>query len=119
MEQFRFTDGRTLDFRGDRSRSSNGKGGTLANSNERGAKGFVRTFQFDRNVGPKGWFKLDWILVKPYVEHPRDSRQPYIFAPHAARTLTRLNYAPKGRISDHSPITVDLPFQEPASPRGQ
>jgi endonuclease/exonuclease/phosphatase family metal-dependent hydrolase len=116
LQKFRFADGRTLDFRGDALRSANGRSGKLANSNERAAKGFVHTFAFERNIGSKGRFKLDWILVKPYVEHPRDAKQPYRFAPHAGRTLHRLNFAPSDRISDHSPMTVDLPLQEPRSP---
>jgi hypothetical protein len=116
VERFRFEDGTRIDFRGDRDRSYNGKTGTLANSNERGGKGFVRTFQFERNIGPKGWFKLDWIFVKAYAEKPRGQAQPYRFAPHSGRTLTALNYAPEERISDHNPISVDLPFEEPNLP---
>ncbi|MBL8228714.1 MAG: endonuclease/exonuclease/phosphatase family protein [Bryobacterales bacterium] len=113
LEAFRFADGTCLDFRGDPDRAVNHKSGTLANSNERGAKGFVKTFQFERNIGPKGWFKLDWIFVKGYTEHPRHAGQTYHFAPHSGRTLSLLNYAPEERISDHSPIAVDLPFDEP------
>jgi endonuclease/exonuclease/phosphatase family metal-dependent hydrolase len=110
LEKFRFTDGTAIDFRGDPEHSLNGKSGTLANSNERGGKGFIRSFEPERNIGPKGWFKLDWIFVKAYSTDPRDESQTYRFAPHRGRTLTLLNYAPAERISDHSPITVDLPF---------
>jgi hypothetical protein len=58
-------------------------------------------------------FKLDWIFVKSELENPRDPKGPYIFAPHFARTLTDLNNCPPEPLSDHSPMTVDLPFHEP------
>jgi hypothetical protein len=57
--------------------------------------------------------KLDWILVKAYATDPRDDTQPYRFAPHFARTLGSINYALDTRLSDHNPISVDLPFAEP------
>jgi hypothetical protein len=34
-------------------------------------------------------------------------------APHFARTLEKINYAAGKRLSDHNPITVDLPVEEP------
>jgi hypothetical protein len=43
IEQFRFADGTAFDFRGDRRRTANGHGGKLADSNERGLKGFEPT----------------------------------------------------------------------------
>lgn len=113
LERFRFTDGGAFDFRGDPERSSNGRGGKLANSNERARLGFAGTFEADRTLGPAGKFKLDWILVKSYITDPRDPRGPYRFAPHHGRTLTAANEFADGRISDHAPLTVDLPFAEP------
>jgi endonuclease/exonuclease/phosphatase family metal-dependent hydrolase len=115
LYRFRFADGNTFDFRGSAERSANGRGRTLANSNERARKGFRATFSFDRDLrGLAGSFKLDWILVKPLgLGHPRDDGAAYRFAPHFGRTLEELNRAVPGRISDHCPVTVDLPFDEP------
>jgi len=36
-----------------------------------------------------------------------------MFAPHFPRVLADLNNCLTEPISDHSPITVDLPFREP------
>jgi hypothetical protein len=113
LEEFRFDDETALDFRGIRSRTINGTSGTLANSNQRAGKGFVPTFQFERTIGAKGKFKLDWIFVKSYLHEPRDEHGPYLFAPHVPRTMFDVNYAFPERISDHTPISVDLPLAEP------
>jgi hypothetical protein len=110
---FRFDDGTAIDFRGIKQKTATGNSGTLADSNQRDAKGFVTTFQFQRTIGPKGKFKLDWIFVKSYLKDPADERGPYAFAPHFARALVETNYAPSERMSDHTPISVDLPFTEP------
>ena len=64
-----------------------------------------------------GRLKLDWILVKPYIEDPRDTTQTYRFAPHFARTMEAVNYALEERLSDHNPLSVDLPFEEPGDLR--
>ena len=114
LEDFRFQDGFAFDFRGDTSRTINGTGGTLANSNQRDTKGFAITYEFERTMGVVGKLKLDWILVKAYSTDPRDDKAPYRFAPHFSRTLGSINYALPARLSDHSPISVDLPFEEPA-----
>jgi hypothetical protein len=110
LEGFRFDDGYAFDFRGDVERSVNGNDGTLANSNHRDTKGFVVTFEVERTVGPAGKLKLDWIFVKAYANDPRDETASYRFAPHRGRTMEKLNYAVGGRISDHSPISVELPL---------
>ena len=112
LEEFRFEDDTVLDFRGIKSRTINGTAGTLANSNQRASKGFVPTFQFERTIGPKGKFKLDWIFVKSYLQEPRDENGSYLLAPHFPRTMFDVNYAFPERISDHTPISVDLPFAE-------
>ena len=65
--------------------------------------------------GVVGRFKLDWILVKPFTTNPRQSKQPLKFAPTYPTTMQELNSAPADRISDHPPITVDLPLTEPPS----
>jgi len=113
LETWRFAEGTVFDFRGDGDRSRDGKSGTLGNSNERDAKGFAETYAVTRTIGPTGKLKLDWILVKSYLEDPRDTKQTYRFAPHFARTMAEVNYALEERLSDHSPISVDLPFEEP------
>ncbi|MEZ5355090.1 MAG: endonuclease/exonuclease/phosphatase family protein [Bryobacteraceae bacterium] len=106
LEKVRFDDGGRFDFRGDRTRSG-GRDGTLANSNQRAEKGFVPTYSLTRTYGPIGQFKLDWFFVKV------PAGNGFRFAPHFPRTYQKLNHSYADRLSDHSPITVDLPFNEP------
>jgi endonuclease/exonuclease/phosphatase family metal-dependent hydrolase len=114
MEKFRFTDGMAFDFRGDAERNSHDKAGTLANSNQRGAKGFVPTFALKRDFGGlAGRYKLDWMVVKPYITKPRGEGLSYRFAPHLPYTMRALNQATPDGVSDHAPITVDLPLADP------
>ncbi|MDQ3474523.1 MAG: endonuclease/exonuclease/phosphatase family protein [Acidobacteriota bacterium] len=114
LKDFRFSDGGAFDFRGEPGRSIGDSSETFGNSNERGSKGFVTTFEVERRVGSIGKFKLDWFFVKPpAVTDPNRKDQPHLFAPHFGRTLKALNYSIEQRISDHSPIIVDLPLQEP------
>jgi len=115
MEKFRFQNGTVFDFRGDAGRTINGTAGTLANSNQRGGKGFATTFEVERTVGPLGQYKLDWIFVGSYLESPSSGGGPYRFAPHFARTMEQTNYALPDPLSDHHPVSVDLPFGEPNS----
>lgn len=111
LERFRFADSGRFDFRGLPSRTLNGRKGTLADSNERARKGFVPTYAFARDYGGLvGRFKLDWIFIKPYTDSPRGSAQPRPLAPAFPRTLRDLNQATPDRLSDHPPITVDLPL---------
>lgn len=119
LEDFRFSDGAAFDFRGEPSRSVGGKGDYLANSNQRGDKGFITTYQVERAIAFVGKFKLDWIFVRPpALTDDDDDAQPHIFAPHFGRTLNSLNDAVADRISDHAPITVDLPLAEPRIAKG-
>ncbi|HYP29832.1 MAG TPA: endonuclease/exonuclease/phosphatase family protein [Blastocatellia bacterium] len=114
LEAFRFDDGYRFDFRGDASRTVNGTEGTLANSNQRGiTKGFRTTRSAPRTFWSVGKNKLDWIFVKAYAKEPRGKKEPYRLAPHFPRTLEKLNNALSVRLSDHNPITVDLPINEP------
>jgi endonuclease/exonuclease/phosphatase family metal-dependent hydrolase len=115
IESFHFADGKAFDFRGVPERTSNNKPGTLADSNPRLAKGFAPTFAAEFIVGKVrvAKFKLDWIFVKSELASPRDSKGSYVFAPHFARTMSDLNNFPPEPISDHSPMTVDLPFHAP------
>jgi endonuclease/exonuclease/phosphatase family metal-dependent hydrolase len=113
VEGFRFSDGRAFDFRGDPDHALNKRSRTLADSNERGGKGFVPTYALARDYrGFVGRFKLDWFFVKPFLQDPRQKDQSYFFAPHFAETMRELNQSVEGRISDHSPMTVDLPIQQ-------
>ena len=114
LKDFRFADGNSFDFRGERERSIGSKDDPLANSNQRGDKGFITTYEVERTIGFVGKFKLDWIFVKPpALTEPYAKEQPHQFAPHFGRTLKELNEALKDRISDHAPIMVDLPLAEP------
>ena len=111
LKKFRFSDGGAFDFRGDRGRSVGDSNSPLANSNQRGAKGFITTLEVERPIGFVGKFKLDWIFVKPPgLKAPHGDGQPYIFAPHFGRTLKELNRSLEDRISDHDPLIVDLPL---------
>ena len=120
LKDFRFADGGAFDFRGERGRSVGGKDDTLANSNQRGDKGFITTYEVERTIAFVGKFKLDWIFVRPpaLTEHD-DEEQPHRFAPHFGRTLKSLNNALEDRISDHSPMMVDLPLDELRLVKGQ
>jgi hypothetical protein len=114
LKDFRFNDGGAFDFRGERARSIGASTETLGNSNERGTKGFITTFEVERKLGSVGKMKLDWFFVKPPgLSDPNARDQPHRFAPHFGRTLKTLNYSIEDRISDHSPMVVDLPFNEP------
>lgn len=115
LEKFRFGDGKAIDFRGVETRTTNGTEGTLANSNQRQSKGFTPTYITEMIWGKVrvARFKLDWIFVKSNTGEPRDTNGSYAFAPQFPQTLTDLNNCLPEPISDHSPITVDLPFGEP------
>lgn len=118
VEGFSFADGGRFDFRGDTSRTVNETAKTLANSNQRDAKGFKTTFGFARTLGIGdvaifGRFKIDWMFVRGYARAPRDGKASYRFAPHFPQTLEALRDATSPRLSDHAPMTVDLPLYDP------
>jgi endonuclease/exonuclease/phosphatase family metal-dependent hydrolase len=107
VRKFAFDDQGVFDFRGDRKKTPNGRAGTLANSNQRAAKGFAFTFSLPRDFkGMVGRFKLDWFFIKP-LQLPNEGEA---MAPEFARTMQSLNQGPPDRVSDHAPITVDLPL---------
>ena len=115
LKDFRFADGGAFDFRGDEERSYRNKHKTLANSNERGGKGFVNTYQVTRPIKFVGKYKLDWIFVKPAdLKKPDDDKGSYRFAPHFGRTFAEVNEIVPDRLSDHRPLIVDLPLAEPS-----
>jgi endonuclease/exonuclease/phosphatase family metal-dependent hydrolase len=118
VERFRFADGKAFDFRGIPDRTVNLTPGTLADSNQRLSKGFAPTFSTELIWGKLriAKFKLDWIFVKSNLKNPRDGKGSNVLAPYFARTLTDLNNFTPEPMSDHSPMTVDLPFHEPTSP---
>jgi len=114
LGQFRFDDGYAFDFRGEDNRSAKDTGGTLSDSNQRAAKGFRYTFALPQTYGGLvGEFKLDWFFVKGYATDSKKTGGSYKFAPHFGRTLQELNGAPDDPLSDHAPITIDVPLTEP------
>jgi endonuclease/exonuclease/phosphatase family metal-dependent hydrolase len=114
VEKFRFADGHAFDFRGQSDRTLPSRRRTLADSNQRNGKGFTPTYAFAQNYGGLvGLFKLDWIFVKPFIDNSRRAEQSYRFAPHFPVTMRELNDSVEDRISDHPPMTVDLPLTEP------
>lgn len=119
LKEFRFADGGSFDFRGEKERSVNEKDGPFANSNERGSKGFITTYEVERTIAFVGRFKLDWFFIKPPgLTEPYSKEGPHALAPHFGRTLKVLNDALKNRISDHAPLLVDLPLTEPLLGKG-
>jgi len=115
IQNYRFYDNFTFDFRGNRNRSANGKTGLLANSNQRDRIGFKMSWTTDRTIAHLlGKLRLDWVFIKSgYLSSPKDDGGSYRFAPHFGRTLEEMNDRLRERISDHHPNVVDLPFQEP------
>lgn len=115
MENFRFGDNHAFDFRGQRDRTNPPRERTLADSNQREWKGFSPSYAFNRDfAGFVGRFKLDWIFVKPFIDDPRRAGQSNRFAPYFPLTMRALNESVDERVSDHAPMTVDLPITEPA-----
>jgi endonuclease/exonuclease/phosphatase family metal-dependent hydrolase len=105
VQRFRFADGGRFDFGGLPARTRERRAGTLANSNQRHFKGFQPTFTFERTFGGiVGRYKLDWFFVK--------SAPDGTLAPHYPVTMNELNELSGSRISDHPPLTVDLPLQQ-------
>lgn len=114
LDNFHFDDGHMFDFRGEDARSADNRGGTLSDSNQRASKGFRFTFALARTYGGLvGEYKLDWFFVKGYATNSDKPGGSYKFAPHFARTLQEVNEAPDDSLSDHFPITVDIPLTEP------
>jgi endonuclease/exonuclease/phosphatase family metal-dependent hydrolase len=116
IRDYRFEDGTRLDFRGNEELSVNHRSGTLGNSNERAAKGFVTTFALPRTIGAKGKFRLDWIFVKGYLKEDPKADDSYRFAPRFARTMNEVNQAFDQPLSDHAAISVDLPITQSGAP---
>lgn len=113
LHDFRFADGSRFDFRGDRDHSVDGRARTLSNSNQRASKGFVATFQLDTSIASLGKRKLDWFCVKVQTG-PKALPAPSALMPFFGTTYKDLSYAPPRRMSDHDPVSVDLPLLAPA-----
>ncbi len=78
---------------------------------QRSEKGFVATNELGKTFGPVGQYKLDWMFIRPpSLKKSKGIDDSGIFAPHYGRTLKALNHSIPERISDHNPITVDLPL---------
>ncbi len=113
VKEFRFNDGNAFDIRGVPEKTHNGNYALFSNSNERELKGFKPTFELERHLGVAK-YKLDWFFVKPLnLKDPNDKRGSSAYAPHFGRTLQLVNKAFGEKISDHDPITVDVPVEEP------
>ena len=111
VHRFRFADGGKFVWDGEKDRSVHHRGRALANSNQRGLKGFAPTFFFEKTYhGLIGEYKIDWFFVKPGATERQESGGAFQFAPFLGRTLPQINTAPAKRISDHCPITLDLPL---------
>lgn len=110
LKEAEFSNCESFDFSGKKELSFNGKKGNLSDSNERSVKGFKPTFVFERSFGIAK-YKLDWIFVKSCFDSQSDRKIKYELTPFYGRTLYELNYAQKGQLSDHAPITVDISFQ--------
>ena len=114
MQNFRFSDGGSFDFRGNHSRSMHGYCGELSNSNQRSIlRGFTFTYSLPRPIGLIGHERLDWIFVKSFLSAPKERRGSFRFAPHFGETLSLMNLSSTTPFSDHHPITTVLPFDEP------
>jgi endonuclease/exonuclease/phosphatase family metal-dependent hydrolase len=106
VRSFRFRDGSAFDFSGESGLSAHGKTHTLANTNQRSWKGFVPTFSFQKTYHHLvGSYKLDWFFIKPQGELAQRAEKP-----RCGHTLKNINTALGRRISDHVPVTVDLPL---------
>jgi endonuclease/exonuclease/phosphatase family metal-dependent hydrolase len=107
VKKFRFADSGSFDFAGSPERNEQKLGGTLSDSNERASKGFVPTFSMQRSMGGLFQYRLDWIFMKP----EGSETGPLPFQPEFPTTMKELNQAMPERLSDHAPITVDLPMR--------
>jgi hypothetical protein len=77
----------------------------LSDTNQRSWKGFVPTFSFNKTYWHLiGSYKIDWFFAKWGASRPGSP------APRSGRALREINTALGYRISDHVPITVDLPL---------
>lgn len=118
IEKMKFSDGGCFDFRGDAERSTGGLKSfwnkKASNSNERGAlSGFKPTFETER-----GSFllhqRLDWMFIKSgHLDCHDKAQASYRMAPHFGEVLDGFNRRQDKEFSDHDPMYVALPLEEP------
>ncbi|OGI09909.1 MAG: hypothetical protein A3I68_00145 [Candidatus Melainabacteria bacterium RIFCSPLOWO2_02_FULL_35_15] len=115
LKEFKFNDGGAFDVRGISKKTHLGHAGLLSNSNERELKGFKPTFELERNLGIAK-YKLDWFFVKPLsLKDSNNKNGSYAYAPHFGRTLGLVNRVFGKKISDHDPVTIDVPVGDPSN----
>lgn len=110
LAKYRFADGQRFDFEGAAARNNEHSAKTLSDSNQRATKGFVPTFSMKRDFGGTIKYRLDWIFVKP-PQSTKGANAGPVFLPEMPRTFNELNNALAERLSDHAPITVDMPLR--------
>lgn len=116
VKKFKFADGNTFDTRGLPTHTASGRSGTFGNTNERAKKGFASTFAMPRDFGGVLKLKLDWFFIKPLEQPARDavpgkkSRPQHLFEPYYPVAMQSLNDSVDDRLSDHCPMTVDIPL---------
>lgn len=112
IQHFKFDDNTVFDFRGTKSFSAN-KSGRLSHSNQRVFTGFKPTYTLSKKFY-RSKFKLDWIFVKGFLTDRKTEKEKYRFAPMFGRVYYDFNYYNKKEpLSDHAPISVDLPLNSP------
>jgi hypothetical protein len=79
----------------------------------------VTTFALPRTLGAKGKYKLDWVFVKAYLKDDPKAADSYRFAPRFARSTNEVNQAFDQPLSDHAPMSVDLPLTQAGAPGPQ
>jgi endonuclease/exonuclease/phosphatase family metal-dependent hydrolase len=116
IAEFKFDDGGVFDLRGSKWRST-GQTSKLSNANEKAPIGWHSTFKTPRTLLVFGIERLDWIFVKGYSKSNKfitpKSTEPYRMAPHFGEVFDNFNEAMPERYSDHHPMFVTLPFEEP------
>jgi hypothetical protein len=107
-QKMRFDDSERFDFRGESSRSVNGRSKRLADSNERSTKGFAYTFALPRDYkGVIGRTELDSIFVKP-VEACPGHGEGERFAAYYGHTMMDLNRVFAEETANHAPIAANM-----------
>jgi endonuclease/exonuclease/phosphatase family metal-dependent hydrolase len=110
VHEFKFDDGGRFDWAGLRADSFHHKGSTLSDTNQRARKGFATSFSYRKTYGGLvGKWKIDWMFVKQN-QSGAVSADP-VPTPYFGRTLCELNTALPNRISDHCPVTVEIPLR--------
>lgn len=116
VKKFKFADGNTFDTRGLPTHTASGRSGTFGNTNERAKKGFASTFAMPRDFGGVLKLKLDWFFIKPLEQPAGDavpgkrSQPQHSFEPYYPVAMQSLNDSVDDRLSDHCPMTVDMPL---------